>query len=202
MEANIPQLISTADCLSQVPNEVLIIILTNMPDLVTLHSFITAYPSSKDLYRATYKEILTGTIRQCGSLQIQKLVCIFISIRNRPGRAGIEDVDDYLDLHLEDEDTPLVVGHLPDPMSALQDIALVIQDIEYFENSFITSRLRELGTHSCSIHIEDPSTWTERQRIRRGFWRLQVLCEFFKLRVAGAIAASYEDPPDYTLSNI
>ena len=109
---------------------------------------MTAYPSSKDLYWTTYKEVLTGTIRQCGSLQIQKLVCIVISIRNRPGRSGIEGVDDYLDLHLEDEDTSLLVGDLPDPMSALQDIALVIQDIEYFENAFITSRLREPGTHS------------------------------------------------------
>ena len=136
-----PQPISTADRLSQVRNEILIIILTNMPDLVTLHNFITAHSSSKDLYRATYKEVLAGSIRQCGSLQIQKLACTVISIRNRPGLTGIEDFNQYLDMYLEDEDTPLLIDDLPDPLSALQDIALVTQDIEYFENAFITSRL-------------------------------------------------------------
>ena len=51
-------------------------------------------------------------------------------------------------MHLEDEDTPLLIDDLPDPLSALQDVALVTRDIEYFENAFITSQLREPSKHS------------------------------------------------------
>ena len=194
------QTVFFANRLSHIPNEILLTIMANMPDLPTLHNFITAYRLSEDLYGASYNRVLTGTIRQIESLQLQKLVCTVISLRNHTCLTDVEDLDKYLDMHLEDENVPLMIDDISDPMSALHDIVLVSQDIEFFVNSFVTSRLREPGTHCCFIHKENPPSQTEIQRIRRGFWRLQVLCELFKFKVKGAVNPNHEVPPDCTFA--
>ena len=182
--------LSTTNRISQIPNEVLAIILTNMPDLVTLNSFIAAYPSSEDLYRATYKKVLAGTLRQSESLQIQKLVCTIISIRNCPDITRIQDWASYLDL--QDESTSLLIEDIPDPASALQDIVLVTQDIQYFANSFLSPRLRELYAllHPAFRRTPAPRDYNQ---VRHRFWQLQLLSELFGFRMTDTTSAAHKD---------
>ncbi|KAK0511012.1 hypothetical protein JMJ35_006564 [Cladonia borealis] len=151
-----------------------------MPDLVTLHNFITAYPQSRDLYQRCYKKILKTVLHQSKSLQIQKMVCTVISIRNRPDLSDIEDFGKYFDSHLEHEDSPLVIDDVTDSLVALRDIALITQDIDYFQKSFIDRRLRQPCETSNSSKKEAPPSQTELHRINRGFWRLQLVCEIFR----------------------
>ena len=174
------QNISSPDLLWKVPNEVLENILLEMPDLVTLHKFLTAYPQSRDLYQRCYKKVLKAVLHRLESLQIQKIVCTVISIRNRPDFNDIKDFEIYLDSHLESEDSTLVIDDVTDSLVALRDIALITQDIEYFQKSFIDRRLRQPCKTSNSSKKEAPPSQTELHRINRGFWRLQLVCEIFR----------------------
>ena len=183
--------------LAGIPNEILLNVMTCMPDLTTLHNFVAAYPPSADLYRALYKRVLAGTLRQCEFLQIQKLACTIISIRHRDGLTGIDDINQYLDTHLEDKNTPLLIDDIIDPHSVLRDLALIAQDIEIFIASFVDRRLREPSTSLCSMHKPSDPSSAEIHRIRRAFWRLQLLCDLFRFRAEGTIPADYEDPPDH-----
>ena len=175
------QNISSPDLLWKVPNELIENILLEMPDLVTLHNFVTAYPQSRDLYQRYYKTILKTVIHRLKSLQIQKMVCTVISIRNRPDFSDIKDFELYLDTHLESEDSPLVIDDVTDSLVALRDIALITQDIEYFQKSFIDRRLRQPCKTSNSSKKEAPPSQTELHRINRGFWRLQLVRELFRV---------------------
>ena len=156
-----------------------------MPDLVTLHNFITAYPQSQDLYKRCYKKIFKTVLHRLKSLQIQKVVCTVISIRNRPDFDDIENFESYLDSHLEHEDSPLVIDDVTDSLVALRDIALITQDIEYFQKSFIDRRLRQPCKTSKSSKEKGPPSQTELHRINRGLWRLHLVFEIFRARSRG-----------------
>ncbi|KAL2036839.1 hypothetical protein N7G274_010382 [Stereocaulon virgatum] len=168
------QSLSTTDRFSQIPNEVLAIVLTNMPDLVTLNILITAYPSSEDLYQATDTKVLAGTLRQSESLHIQQL-----------------DSASYLDL--QDISASLLIENIPDPTTALQDIALVTQDIECFTTSFLTPRLRELCAPLHPAFRRAPPSPTDYHQDRHRFWRLQLLSELFESRMADSKYAAHKD---------
>ena len=187
------------DLLWKLPNELILDILLKMPDLVTLHNFLTAYPQAQDLYRACYKKILKTVIHQMNSLQIKKLVCTVISLRNLPDLVYIEDFDEYLSSHLEGEDPALLIDDIFDPVSALSDIALITKDIEYFQKSFIDRRLRQPCKTSKSSKKEAPPSQIELHRINRAFWRLQLLCELFRARWSSGFisAAAYDIAFDY-----
>ena len=185
------QNISSPDLLWKVPNELVLNILMEMPDVVTLHNFVTAYPQSRELYRRCYKEILKTVLHRLKSLQIQKLVCTVISIRNRPDLSDIEDFENYFDSHLEYEDSPLLIDDVTDSLVALQDIALITQDIEYFQKAFIDRRLRQPCNTSNSSRKEAPPSQIELHRINRGLWRLQLVCEIFRAQFRGGGCITY-----------
>ena len=190
---------SSTDVLWKLPNELILDILLKMPNLVTLHSFLTAYPQARDLYRACYKKILITVIRQLNSLQIQKLVCTVINLRNLPDLVYIEDFEEYLDSHLEGEDPALLIDDIFDSFSALRDIALITKDIECFQKSFIDRRLRQPCNTSKSSKKEAPPSQTELHRINRAFWRLQLLCELFRARWSSGflIASPFDIAGEY-----
>ena len=177
---NMSQNMFPPNLLWKFPDELIEHILLGMPDLVTLHKFITAHPQSRDQYQRCYKKILKAVLHRSKSLQISKMVCTVISIRNRPDLRDIEDFGKYFDSHLEHEDSPLVIDDVTDSLVALQDIVLITQDIESFQKSFIDRRLREPCPTSSSSNKEDPPSQTELHRINRGFWRLQLVCEIFR----------------------
>ena len=140
-----------------------------MPDLVTLHNFVTAYPQSQDLYQHCYKKILKTVIHRLKSLQIQKLVCAVINIRNLPDLSDIEDPKRYFDSHLQYKDSSLVIDDITDSLLALKDIALITQDIEYFQKS---STYRQ-PYNSLSLSNEET-------HVSHALWRLQLVCEIFR----------------------
>ena len=190
---------SAPDLLCKFPNELILDILLKMPDLVALHNFLTAYVQARDLYRACYMKILKVVIDQLESLQIKKLVCTVINLRNLPDLVYIEDFEEYLDLHLEGEDPALMIDDIYDSFSALRDIALITKDIQCFQKSFIDRRLRQPCTTSKSSKKETPPSQIELHRINRAFWRLQLLCELFRARwSSGFLSASpYDIAGDY-----
>ena len=180
--------------LGRLPNELILDIFLKMPDLVTLHNFLTAYPQARDLYQACYKKILKAVIHQLNSLQIKKLVCTVISLRNLPDLVYIESFEEYLDSRLQGEDPALLIDDIFDPFSALRDIALITKDIECFQKSFIDRRLRQPCNASKSSKKEAPPSQIELHRINRAFWRLQLLCELFRARwSSGFLSASPQD---------
>ena len=190
---------SSPDLLWKIPNELILDILLKMPDLVTLHNFLTAYPQAQSMYRSCYKKILNTVINQLNSLQIRKLVSVVINLRNLPDLVYIEDFEEYLDLHLEGEDPALLTQDLSDSISALRDIALVTKDIECFRKSFIDRRLRQPCSTSRSSKKEAPPSRIELHRLDRAFWRLQLLCEVFRAQWnSGFLSASpYDFASDY-----
>lgn len=192
---------SAPDLLCKLPNELVLYILLKMPDLVTLHNFLTAYPQARDLYRTCHKKILKIVINQLESLQIKKLVCTVINLRNLPDLVYIEDFEEYLDLHLEGEDPALLIDDFFDSFSALRDVALITKDIQCFQKSFIDRRLRQPCSTSKSSKKEAPPSQIELHRINRAFWRLQLLCELIRDRwSSGFLSASpYDIAGDYVL---
>ena len=177
---NMSQVMSSRNLLRRLPDELVENLLSSMPDLDTLHNFITAYPQSRDQYQRCYKNILKTVLHRSKSLQISKMVCTVISIRNRPDLSDIEDFGKYFDSHLEHGDSPLLIDDVTDSLVALRDITLIAQDIEHFQKSFVDRRLREPCPTSSSAKGEDPPSQTELHRINRGFWRLQLVCEIFR----------------------
>lgn len=98
-------------------------------------------------------------------------------MRNRPGLNDIENPIVCLNRLLEDQSKPLLLHDISHPKFALLDIVSVTIDIEYFEQSFIASRLRRSGKGFKAVPEEAPPSRTELRRIRRGFWPLQLLCD-------------------------
>ena len=145
--------------LMHLPNELILNIMTHMPDLETLCNFVKVSAEAADLYGATPKMILNCTRRQCYPLQMQKIIGTIISIRSHPRFATIDCIDEYLEAHFEDEKTPSILDDLSNPLQALFDIVVTI-----------ASSFRELGT--CVDHPENPPSQTEVYRIDRGLWRL------------------------------
>ena len=178
--------------LYKVPNELIVNILMEMPDLVTLHNFLTAYPQSQDLYQHCYKKILKTVIQRLESLQIQKLVCTVISIRNLSDLSDIEDPKRYIDSHLQYKDSSLVIDEITDSLLALQDIALITQDIEYFQKSFTYQR--PYSTLSLS-HKET--------HISHALWRLQLICEIVRAQSrSGSHSTSLDDVGDHFILSL
>lgn len=168
--------------LDHLPNEILLQILASMADLETLHSFLRSYPASQDLFVVFSKEILASTIRQNNPLQIQHLICTDLCMRQNPYRLDLEELEEYLELHVENEKTPPRLENCSDPILALQHSVTVVSDIEYHVQAFISSRLRKPGVSGQSLLTQDPASPTELLRIRRGFWRLHLMCELLNIR--------------------
>ena len=193
--------ISSPDLPWKLPNELILNMLLKMPDLVTLHNFLTAYPQARDLYRICYKKILHVVINRLASMQIKKLVCTVINLRNMPDLVYIEDFEEYLNLHLEGEDLALLIDDIFDSFSTLRDIALITKDIQCFQKSFLERRLRQPCSTSKSSKKEAPPSQIELHRINRAFWRLQLLCELFRARWSSGIlwASPFDIAGDYVL---
>ena len=186
-------------CLDPIPNEILSMIMASMPDLRTLSTFLKAYPSSRPLYRSTYKKILSGSLYQQPSLQIAKLMSTVISIRNEPSFSTAVHPTSYFDDRLESEQEPVILDSLRNPEFALADIAQVSSDIEQYIREFLTSRLREPSVYTCAIHpvIYVPSQ-QEMHRIRRAFWRLQLLFSMIRK----PFTPTCEDLPSIELAHL
>ena len=171
--------------LDRIPNEVVCNVMASMPDLPTLCNFVNANSSLRILYQSSYKNIFLGTMRQDPSMQIQKLICVVLSIRNGAGLQEIHEdhYSDFLDMFLDNEHRPLEIDEFDDPLSALQDIAEISHDMEDFIASFIASCLREPGSIACFHKKAESASKTETHRIRRAFWRLHLLFWLFKYRL-------------------
>ena len=98
----------------------------------------------------------------------------------KPDLRDIEDFEEYFDSHLEYEDSPIVIDDdITDSLVALQDIALITQDMESLQKSF-DQRLQQPCNTLHSPKKEAPPSQIELHRINRGFWRLQLVCEIFR----------------------
>lgn len=125
---------------------------------------LTVSPDSLPLFGIPLSESC-----QAGLLQLQKLVCTVLAVRNRPGLGGIEEQDEYLNRLLSDKSKPSLPDAITNPTLALHDIVSVGLDIEYFERCFVASQLRCLSSGFKAAPEEIPPTRTELHRIRRGF---------------------------------
>lgn len=183
--------------LDNLPNEIILQILSSMPDLETLHNFLRSYPASQDLFVAFAKDIILLTIRQNYPLQIQKLICTDLCLRQNPTiNLEIEESEEYLELHLDDEKISPRLETFTDPILALRHSVTVISDIEYHTQAFVASRQRKPGVARQLMPTQDPASRTELLRIRRGFWRLQFLCELLNIRNGISTHASPDDVMD------
>lgn len=191
----------SASLLDRLPNEVILNIIAKMPDLTTLYDFLTANPCSANLYRSTYKKILAGTLHQVDSQQLRKLIATIICIRNRK-RLVDTDLPSYFTDHLEDRRTPLIIEDISEPLSALQDIVLVAQGIQNLEVSFIASRLRQPRHNARIDQKEHAPSQTELHRIRRAFWRLQLLSDLLQSDSKNPIHADDEDIGEDFISSL
>ena len=154
--------------LGSVPNEILLNIMSGMPDIQTLHDFLVAYPPSKDLYPLKHIKTLSSTVQQGESMQIQKLICTVMNLCNRPKLPfSTKDLYEMLSNMLEDKTTSLILTKMSDPLRALRDITQINKDIESFIGSSVAERLRKTGTSSCPKHPEKSPSRTEIHRIRR-----------------------------------
>ena len=193
------------DRLACLPYEILVNVMTSIPDLTSLHNFITAFPQLRDWYQFRHKKILVDTVQRLPSLQIQKLICTIISLRNRPDLTEIGDIDQYLDTHLkdeedeedeEDENASLLIDDISDPHRALQDIASINQEIEAFVTEFIA--VRKLQPDIRPSHLEDAFSSTDAHRMRRALWQLLLFSELFRFRAEVTTPADDDDGPDFS----
>lgn len=177
--------------LHKLPNK--IDILTNSPSLTTLANLLKAYPLLEALYKINYKTILAGTMSRSFPRPLQTLVCTTINVRKPFTIQRFDDLDVWLDENINDAGQPLHLESLSDPLATLHAVASIDADSKMFESTFIRSCLRKPGTRPCAVHQETP-TQTERYCIQRGYWRLQLLCDLFQLRVT---EISLQDPENY-----
>ena len=163
-----------------IPNELLVMILRNVPDIKTLFNLILAYPQARLLFETLYRKIFPCVVRNSGiPLQIQKLVCAVFCVGSWSCSPSDQELEEYFKLRLENENTALVIDSLPDPVAALQSIAEISQDLDYFEKSFIKCRLHEPDRELSTEHGEALLSTTEVHRIRRAFWRLQLYSDVY-----------------------
>ena len=187
-----------SDFLAYMPNEILYNIMRNISDIMALNNIVLAHPSIASLYKATYKDTIQRTLSQIPSLQLQKLICAVISIRNGTSLPIIDAVNlgEYLDALLENEQISPMVDSVSNPLQALQAISTVSQDIDHFTKSFVASCLWGPGMQPCSNHTLKPLP-TELHRIRRAFWRLQIIFALFNLCVHETLQIEKFDSPIY-----
>lgn len=168
--------------IQQLPNELLLAILTMVPDLDTLRILILAYPQAKLLYQTFYKEILLAVIkRSIPTLQIQKLICTVLCVRSKRPSASDKEIHEFIDTHLENEQAAPMIAHLPDPIAILQSMVQTTRDVNHFEKSFVLTLLHALGPNwnEKIWRTETVPTVTALHRIRRAFWRFQLDCDQF-----------------------
>ena len=76
---------------------------------------------------------------------MQKLVCAVIAMCNCPRLISIEESNEDLRRRLRNESERPLLDVITDPILALHDSVSETMDIEYFERSFIVSRLLRPG---------------------------------------------------------
>lgn len=163
--------------LDSIPLEILHEILESMPDLISLHNFLLAYPQSSNLYIGRFKGIFTSVLDRIESDQLRKLVKTVLAVRHNntaqyPDEARNANVDFFVDG--SDFEDPLSLEDIENPLLALCDIAETCQDLQYFEESFMKSHLLRRGLGETEDATPSPA---EHHRIRRALWRIQLFCE-------------------------
>ena len=165
-----------ANLLDRLPNEILLPIMANMPGLMALNDFLTAYPQSKPLYGANYKDLLTCILRRSHHPQIQKLICAILFLRKPSTKAEVDAFDPSFDHCLEMDSSPTTIEHdITDPISTLSEMSAMSQYVTRWEKSYIVAS--RPSPFSVTSDREDAPSAERSFRIGRAFWRLRLLRE-------------------------
>ncbi|KAI4247296.1 MAG: hypothetical protein LQ352_006202 [Teloschistes flavicans] len=189
---------------TRLPNTLLYMVLHYVPDLPTLINLTKAHPTIIDLAGKRYNKILSGVFLRSMHFELQRIALTLLSLRHGDhlGPMCLEDDTTALAayrtscLELYHPDIPASATASPtfsgpddgldslwaslklrDPRSAVEDIALYDQDIEYWVQSFVQSRCHRPTAQGPTDHPETPPSQLELYRIRRAFWRFFLLCE-------------------------
>ena len=175
--------------IDDLPNELLemVMIMALSNGVTGLHAFVCAYSGARALFEKRPRTFLLGAI-QCSNmeLQLQKMYCTIISIRERHKYATAdEDISLYINLRLRDQSTTIDLDLSVTPsfntIDMLEDATKIYDSIKLAENSFVEIQLHEnfskLQPHA--IEIESRTSATELYRIRRALWRLRLYYEAY-----------------------
>lgn len=125
---------------ADLPDEIIYNVLSHL-DLGSLWSIVQTHSLQKVLFTARYQEMLLSAVELSLPLQFQRITSIILNLRHgehshESYKQAWEDLDDWLD----DDESPCVIHSLKDPVIALEHIAITMQDIETWTNTFIRSR--------------------------------------------------------------
>lgn len=169
--------------ITDLPAELLIELMKNMPTPSTLRDFISGYPWVRDLYRKYHAEILVPVLRAAMPQELQQLLIATMSVQAFRFQR-LTHIDRFYRRHLETREAmcpvAFVRAFIPPslcPLFALHRLANVCADIDSAVGSFVQARLIRPSSMEGMAH--EPATRTELHRVHRAFWRVKLYCELF-----------------------
>ena len=168
------------------PAEIRIEILKGIPDLPSLRNILIAYPPDCDLYQKYHEEIFASVLEKIPS----DIRAIVSQIYSHIKRIIIQQPlwDHYLDRTIPREkrlDDPMEIDHL----AVLFELAERAESIEALSQSFAQKRILIPGSQpKVKNRCCSPA---EIHRIRRAFWRFQLLYEQETNRKDGSHSGQY-----------
>ncbi|KAL8924088.1 MAG: hypothetical protein Q9208_004225 [Pyrenodesmia sp. 3 TL-2023] len=168
---------------AQLPPEIWDMILSALPDLWTLLQLMEVFPYLTVFFTVRYREFLVDILSNSESFQISKLASYVLSVRNRttPAHEPLHPdltSKDILRSVLENEEQPLEIPILENPLAALEDLVTLFDDTDYWTDAFIHQRCCRPRSRNAAVQgPEQRASRTELYRIRRALWRIWALCE-------------------------
>ena len=157
--------------LRDLPVEVHVLVMENLPDFSTLKKFIYAFPKMARIFKGFQKRILTGVLRSSGlTLQLQKIITAIMTLREQSPATPCP-TKLFFDRYLDQKDQPLDMMKFSNPIRMLRYIARTMESVNELAESFILKRFFAHGMP------ELPLSDTESYRVHRAYWRFQLCYE-------------------------
>ncbi|MCJ1329622.1 hypothetical protein MMC10_006302 [Thelotrema lepadinum] len=154
--------------------------MAQMPDIATLHSFISAdVTSSKERFTGFFFDILPNVLAQSVPHDIQELICIWISIEDA---APFKHTDSQFALVLSEN----IYFHKrkrlfqlrqdpKDPLKVLDQLSQTLAAVDFFTNLYpkvFAARHKDFRNKNLNR--------TEKHRLQRALWRFEVCSALFQ----------------------
>lgn len=175
--------------LRDLPVEVHVLVMENLPDFPTLKKFIHAFPRMARIFKGFQKRIFTGVLRSSGlTLQLQKIITAIMTIREQyPATPCPTEL--FFDKYLDRKDQPVDMMKFANPIRMLRYIARTMASVNEFVESFVQKRF---FAHEMPVL---PLSHTESYRVHRAFWRFQLCYELS--HPGGSVGVKHNaEPPE------
>ena len=156
--------------LPNLPAELRLTVMENLPDLATLSRLFTACPNMVTTFRGTIKKgnKVFASIMANTSPELRYACLDVLAVRTlRPCRAS--EVTKFIKRYLDDKLHDTQLRRCQYPLTALLDLIAVAESLQSVTDSFASERVLNL----CLPHTL-PLSPVELHRIQRSFWRFQL----------------------------